>query len=115
ESNCADVTVNCAMGGRNKPSPCVVPAPNRRPGWRRCVSRVAGAPGVDTWARPLMGERIADIGLKLKPLLLIVSNQSAANRSESVARVAHYPRQSTHENMEPSKLARVRLWRPINQ
>jgi hypothetical protein len=33
-------------------------------------------PEFDVWARPLMGERISDIGLKLKPLLVIVWNQS---------------------------------------
>jgi len=33
-------------------------------------------PEFDAWARPLMGERISDIGLKLKPLLVIVWNQS---------------------------------------
>jgi len=33
-------------------------------------------PQFDDWARPLMGERIAEIGLKLKPLLVIAWNQS---------------------------------------
>ena len=33
-------------------------------------------PEFDEMARPLLGERIADIGLKLKPMLVIVSNQS---------------------------------------
>jgi hypothetical protein len=34
-------------------------------------------PEFDELARPLMGERIADVGLRLKPLLVIVSNETA--------------------------------------
>src|SRR5918999_2248707 len=30
----------------------------------------------DEFARPLLGERIADVGLRLKPMLVIVSNDS---------------------------------------
>jgi hypothetical protein len=30
----------------------------------------------DEFARPLLGERIADVGLKLKPMLVIVSNEN---------------------------------------
>jgi hypothetical protein len=33
-------------------------------------------PTFDALARPLLGERIADIGLKLKPMLVIVSNEA---------------------------------------
>lgn len=34
-------------------------------------------PTFDDMARPLLGDRIADIGLKLKPMLVIVSNQTS--------------------------------------
>ena len=34
-------------------------------------------PTFDDMARPLLGERIADIGLKLKPMLVIVSNETS--------------------------------------
>lgn len=30
----------------------------------------------DELARPLLGERIADVGLRLKPMLVIVSNEN---------------------------------------
>jgi hypothetical protein len=33
-------------------------------------------PEFDEFARPLLGERIADIGLRLKPMLVIVSNEN---------------------------------------
>ena len=33
-------------------------------------------PEFDEFARPLLGERIADVGLRLKPMLVIVSNQN---------------------------------------
>jgi hypothetical protein len=33
-------------------------------------------PEFDEFARPLLGDRVADIGLKLKPMLVIVSNES---------------------------------------
>ena len=33
-------------------------------------------PEFDEFARPLLGERIADVGLRLKPMLVIVSNEN---------------------------------------
>ena len=33
-------------------------------------------PEFDELARPLFGERIADVGLRLKPMLVIVSNEN---------------------------------------
>ena len=47
-------------------------------------------PEFDEIARPLLGERIADIGLRLKPMLVLVSNDSAAIVSLSLD-LARYP------------------------
>ena len=42
----------------------------------------------DDIARPLLGERISDVGLKLKPMLVIVSNENVQT-VVSLALVCH--------------------------
>jgi hypothetical protein len=53
--------------------------------------------GFDELARPLLGERVADIGLKLKPMLVIVSNENVQTvvSLSLVWRVTHQSGQTT--------------------
>jgi len=54
-------------------------------------------PEFDEFARPLLGERIADLGLRLKPMLVIVSNENVRTvvSLSLVWRVTHRSGQTT--------------------